>query len=137
MSSRSSPAIIFNLPSQEPQPRGSLGYVHAPIEPRSDARVGLQVDRRQSIVRRIPQLCQNLMLAQIVLKGLLVLRPTDHQPVGAREANPVAEHCVETPCNLIDEVVHVAFQATVVAAGKDNAPLVGEIDPASTVNGTP
>ena len=49
----------------------------------------------------------------------LVPRSAEHQPPRPREADPVAEDEVDPPGQPGDEVVHVALEAAVVAAGED------------------
>ena len=52
----------------------------------------------------------------------------------ARPADAVAEHEVQPPADLVDEVVHVALVAAVVVAREDDAGLVVEEDPAREVD---
>src|SRR5256886_15280730 len=75
------------------------------------------------------------MYTQVVLKSLLIFRATENQPAGLREANAVTEHGIQSPGNFIDEIIHVAFQAAIVVAGEDHAPLFIDNNPTGKMDG--
>src|SRR6266849_10832518 len=75
------------------------------------------------------------MDTNIVLECLLIFRAVENQPVGLWIANSVTERGVQSPSNFVDEIIHVAFQATIVVAGEDHAPLFVDNDPAGKVDG--
>src|SRR5207244_9168135 len=87
------------------------------------------------IVSCIPDLRWYLMYTQVVLKSLLIFRAAENQPAGLREANSVTEEGVQSPGNFVDEIIHVAFQAAIVVAGEDHAPLFIDNDPPGEVDG--
>src|SRR5664280_1315662 len=74
------------------------------------------------------------MPAKVVLECLLVFGPVRNQPVCARVADAVAENDVQPKPNFVDEVVHIAFKATVVVAREDDPPTSVEKDPARELN---
>src|SRR5260370_4160403 len=75
------------------------------------------------------------MYTQVVLKSLLIFRAAKNQTAGLREANSVTEHSIQSPGNFIDEIIHVAFQAAIVVAGEEHAPLFIDNDPTGEVDG--
>ena len=58
------------------------------------------------------------MTAQHVLEFLLVFSAVEDEPVGCGIADAVAENHVQAKAHLVDEVVHVAFEAAIVIAGE-------------------
>src|SRR5262245_34306650 len=82
----------------------------------------------------VPDLGGQLVSAQEVLELLLVFCPAAQQPVGPRITHAIAEDEVQAPANLVDKVIHVAFQATVVVACEEDALLVVEEYPAREVD---
>ena len=75
------------------------------------------------------------MYTQVILKSLLIFRAAENQPAGPRKANAVTEHGIQSPGNFVDEIIHVAFQAAIVVAGEDHAPLFIDNDPPGEVDG--
>src|SRR5437660_697055 len=75
------------------------------------------------------------MYTNIILESLLIFRAAKNQPVGLRVANSVTEHGIQSPGNFVDEIIHVAFQAAIVVAGEDHAPLFIDNDPTGKVDG--
>src|SRR5207302_10643441 len=75
------------------------------------------------------------MYTQVVLKSLLIFRATENQPAGLREANAITEDGIQSPGNFIDEIIHVAFQAAIVVAGEDHAPLFIDNNPTGKMDG--
>src|SRR5436190_11387689 len=61
------------------------------------------------------------MAAEVFLELALVLASIEHQPVGARIADAVAENDIEPEPHLVDEIIHVAFEAAIVVAKKEDA----------------
>src|SRR5207245_8489760 len=86
-------------------------------------------------VRCIPGLRWYLMYTQVVLKSLLIFRAAKNQSAGLREANSVTEHGIQSPGNFIDEIIHVAFQAAIVVAGEEHAPLFIDNNPTGEMDG--
>ena len=62
------------------------------------------------------------------------LAPSRSSQLRPRIAEAVAEDDVQSKADLVDEVVHVAFEAAIVVAGEQHAPLVVDEDPAREVN---
>src|SRR5205809_673066 len=75
------------------------------------------------------------MYTQVVLKSLLIFRAAENQPAGLREANSVTEEGIQSPGNFVDEIIHVAFQAAIVVAGEEHAPLFIDNNPTGEVDG--
>ena len=73
--------------------------------------------------------------SQQILESLLVLGSVEEEPVGPRVADAVAEDGVQPERHLVDEVVHVAFQAPVVVAGEQDATVVVDDDPPCEMDG--
>lgn len=73
--------------------------------------------------------------AYVILEFLLVLRAVQQKPSCTRIADAVAEHQVQPPCHLVDEVVGVAFEATVIVAGEQKPLAVIDEYPAGEMDG--
>src|SRR5262245_40186178 len=84
----------------------------------------VQVRRRARWIGRIEHGRRNLVAAQVMLVGNLVARSAEDQPSSSWEAGAVAEYQVYSPPHPGDEVVHVAFEASVVATGEDQPAIV-------------
>ena len=65
---------------------------------------------------------------------LFVAAAIQHEPVGLRIADAVAEDGVQTKARLVDEIVHVALDRAVVVAEEDHPLPVIEKDPAGEMN---
>src|ERR1035441_3706558 len=74
------------------------------------------------------------MSAKVVLECLLVFGTVLNQPIRAWVADAVAENDVQPKPNFVDEVVHIAFKATVVVAREDDPPSSVQNNPAGEVN---
>src|SRR5215813_1480832 len=75
------------------------------------------------------------MPAQNILVLLLPLGAIQDQPVGGGISHAVAEYQIQSPSNLINEVVHVALETAIVIAGEDHPFLVVDEDPARSMYG--
>src|SRR5215471_4677653 len=74
------------------------------------------------------------MYANIVLECLLIFRTIENQPIGPRVVNSIAERGIQSPGKLVDEIIHVAFQATIIVAGEDCASIPIDHDPTGKVH---
>src|SRR4051794_37582101 len=138
MSSSSSFATMTSGCSSEPgQPGFSLGSARlsGAGQAGSDGGVVGDVAGAEVVVGRVPDLGRDLAGAQEALERLLVAGPAEQQPAGGRVALAVAEHRVEAPGHLVDELVHVALEAAVVAGGEDQPAVVVDRHPAGEVDG--
>ena len=70
----------------------------------------------------------------IELELQLAARTAGDEPVGARPAQAIAEHQVQTPGDLVDEVIHVGLMSAVVIAREQDPGLAIEKHPAREVN---
>src|SRR5436190_20534749 len=70
------------------------------------------------------------MAAEVFLELALILASIEHQPVGSRIADAVAENDIEPEAHLVDEIIHVAFEAAIVVAEKEDALVRVDPDPA-------
>ena len=75
------------------------------------------------------------MAPQGIFELLFPLRALFDQPAGSRIADPVAEDQIQPPGHLVDEVIHVALQAAVVVAGKEEPAVVVQQHPACEMDG--
>ena len=93
-------------------------------------RIPFQIDRRQTRISLVPDLRGQGVAAEKVLVFLFVLASIQHEPIGSRITDAVAEDGIETEAGLVDEIVHVAFDRAVVVAEEDHSLLAIEKDPA-------
>src|SRR5262245_57959373 len=111
--------------SQVAQPAARLVVGHrGALDALAHARVARQVECGQAGIGLVPDLGRKLVPPQRVLEFLLLLGAVADEPMGARVADAVAEDEIEPPADLVDEIVHVAFEAAVVVAAEQDAPLV-------------
>src|SRR5215467_12624067 len=75
------------------------------------------------------------MPTEHVLILLLVFGATQNKPVGSWITYAIAEYQVQPPAHLIDEVVHVAFEAAIIVAGKNQPSFLVHEHPAGKMNG--
>src|SRR5580765_7176604 len=130
-------APMFVPPLEQPQPFPGLVLCHERfLNAGAYSGVAFKVHSREAGMGIVPDLCWQLVPAQEVLELLLVLRPMKQQPVGPRVANAIAEHEVQAPTDLVDKVVHVAFQAAVIVACEENPSLVVQKYPAREMDRT-
>src|SRR5216683_7764873 len=121
---------------EQPEPLAALGIRHGRLlEALADTRVPFLVDGGQPGMRRVPHLRRQFVPSNEALELLLVLGATPDEPVGPRVAHPVTEHEVQPPRDLVDEVVHVALQASIVVAREEKTALAVEEGPAREVDG--
>src|SRR6266508_1406723 len=121
--------------SQSLQPGASRGVVHVPEQAGAHACVIVDVQGGQSLIRRVPEWCGDLVHQVESFEDLFIPRAVHDEPVRLWIVDAVAEGDVEAPGDFVDKVVHVVFKAAIVVAGEDNAPFVVEEDPTSEVNG--
>src|SRR3954468_8067225 len=131
MSSRSISGIEL---LETPEPGAGGGVVERTIEPGPNALVVLDVQCGEALIAGVPARRGQLMHQVEALENLLVQRAVEHQPVRLRIIDAVAECDVESPGDLVDEIVHVIFEAAIVVAGEDDAPLVVKKDPATEMD---
>src|ERR1700719_3402571 len=74
------------------------------------------------------------MASLVELERQLAARAAGDEPGGARPAEPIAEHDVQTPGDSVDEVIHVGLMSAVVIAGEHDPGLAIEEHPAREVN---
>src|SRR5450432_1095902 len=74
------------------------------------------------------------MAAQEVLILLFVAASIPNEPISCRITDAIAKNSIKTKAGLIDEIVHIALDRTVVIAKEDHPLLVVEKHPAREVN---
>src|SRR5258708_30765081 len=110
--------------SQIAQPCADLGVAHMPpLNALANARVTRQIECRETGIGLVPDLRRYLVAAIGVLESQLVLGAVLDQPVGARIAATVAEDDVQSPSDLVDEIVHIGLMAAVIVADEQHALL--------------
>src|SRR5437588_6814498 len=101
----------------------------------ANERVPLQIKNGQAWICLVPDIGRELMPPQHILVRLFILGAIQHQPIRPGITYSVAEHQIESPSYLVDEIVHVAIQAAVIVAGENHALLVVHEHPASRMDG--
>src|SRR5712672_1996937 len=96
----------------------------------------MPIESGQSGMRVVPDLRRQLVPSKNVFELLLVLRAIQKQPSRSGITDAIAKHHVEPESHLVDEIVHVAFQAAIVVTGKQQPLLVIEKYPARKMDGT-
>ena len=61
--------------------------------------------------------------------------PSRTSQCATRVSDAVAEYEIQSPSDLVDEVVHIGFEAAVVIAGEQNALLAVQKCPAREMDG--
>src|SRR6516164_3906014 len=106
--------------SDQPQPGERAGVaVGGRAQAGADAAGALDVGQREAGVGLVPDLRRDLVPPLVALEVRLLLRAAEQQPRRARPADAVAEHEVQAPADLVDEVVHVGLVAAVVVAREE------------------
>src|SRR5580700_9169886 len=75
------------------------------------------------------------MTAEKILELLFVFGAVKNEPPGCRISDAVAEDKIKPPANLIDEVIHIGFQAAVIIARKKQPSPVIQEHPTGKMNG--
>ena len=109
--------------------------VHKATQARPDPGVVLDVDGTEGWIGGVPHGHGYLLNAQRVLELLLVPRPAPEHPAGRRIGGGVAERSVQAPPDLVDEIVVVGLDRTVVVAGEGHPPPAVQGNPAGEVDG--
>src|SRR6516225_2394977 len=133
MSPRSSRTVT--AASQEREPLFGVRGAHLTAQAGPDPGIVLDVVGAERRVGAVPHRHGHLVNAQRVLELLLVLGPTPEHPASWRVAGGVAESGVQAPPDLVDEVVVVGLDRTVVTAGERHPPPAVKRNPAGEVNG--
>src|SRR5882762_11797531 len=121
--------------SQIAQPGADLRVGHVgPLDALANARVPREIECRETRIGLVPDLGRNLVPAVGVLEPELVLGAVLDQPIAARIAEPTPEREIETPSDLVDEIIHIRLAAAVVVAGEQQAPVAVQKDPAGEVD---
>src|SRR4029077_12180473 len=97
--------------------------------------VSLQIDCSQTRVGLIPHLCRDCVTAQEFLVFEFVSASIENEKIGSGVADAVAENDIETKAHLVDEIVHVALEASVIVAEKHHPLLVVEKHPTREMDG--
>src|SRR6266545_2930837 len=68
-------------------------------------------------------------------ESLFIVGAVQNEPVGLRVIDAIAEGRVQSPGNLVDEVIHIAFEAAIVVTAEDDTAFVVEEQPAGEMDG--
>src|SRR5262249_15407845 len=105
-----------------------------PEQSRADAGVCGDVHRGQVRIGRVPDLRDDLTVADVALEGAFVLGAVQEPPARARVADAVAEKDRESPPHKVDEVAHVVLETAVVIAAEEHPSLSFNKGPASEMD---
>src|SRR5262249_23490177 len=94
----------------------------------------LEIEQGQAGIGFVPDLGGQLVAALEVLEVVLTARAPEQQPVGPWPADTTAESHIQSPRNLVDEVIHVGLMTPVIIAREQHAALVIDEHPAGEVN---
>ena len=69
-----------------------------------------------------------------MLEGLFVFRAVGDEPVSPWIANAIAEDDIQSEGDFVDEVIHVAFEASIVVTHEEDSLFPVEEEPARELN---
>src|SRR5258708_1643428 len=125
------PALVSN--QIEPFSDLVIGHV-GPCQPVANKAVSEEIETGQAGIGLVPDVDWNLVTEDVVFELLFVIGTALYQPARLGVADPVAEQQIESPADLVDEIIHVGFQRAVVIAREKHLALPVEEDPPGEVD---
>src|SRR5690606_17413616 len=124
--SKSSDSFIGIYPlSDQAEPFTDFCIIRlANFHPLPNPTVARQINGSQSRISLVPNFCRYLMPPLRVFECMLTQCTFLDYPPCRRITNSVTKSKIQSPANLVDEVIHIAFMATIVITGKENAMVV-------------